>query len=72
MYAGESGTAVTPQHESALSPGRDVPGAAFFIGQTFRLRRRCEESRHLAILGGRVSNRVLADVVGRRGHFPEE
>ncbi len=38
---------------------RDVPGATFFTGQALRPIRRCEESRHRAILGGRVSNRVF-------------
>ncbi|RLE26861.1 MAG: hypothetical protein DRJ61_18055 [Acidobacteria bacterium] len=43
---------------------RDVPGAAFFIGQTVRSNRRCEECRHLAIHGGRFSNRVSANAEG--------
>ncbi len=51
--------------------GRDVPGATFFTGQAPRPTRRCEESRHRAIPGGRLSNRVSANAVGRRGRFPE-
>ncbi|RLE23789.1 MAG: hypothetical protein DRJ65_11145 [Acidobacteria bacterium] len=49
--------------------GRDVPGTAFFTGQNSGLSRRCEECRYLAIHGDTFRNRVLADAVGRRGHF---
>ncbi len=49
-----------------------MPGAAFFTRQTFRPRHRCEESRHRAIHGESLSNRVSAnavnaEVIFRRG-----
>ena len=40
-----------------------------FTEQTSQSSRRCEEGRHRATLGERVSNRVSADAVGRRSSF---
>jgi hypothetical protein len=50
---------------------RDVPGTAFFLEQASRQSRRCEECRYLAIHGDTLCNRVPANVVGRRGRFPQ-
>jgi hypothetical protein len=48
-----------------------VPGTAFSTGQPSHERSRCGECRYRATLGERVSSRVWADAVGRRGHFPQ-
>ncbi len=60
-----------PKNPRALISDGACRVRPLFIGQTSQLSHCCEEGRHRATHGGVVSNRVSADAVGRRGHFPQ-
>ena len=67
-----AGTTPTPNPESAQSPSNGACHASNFSSAALQAHVQLQEKSSLATLGGRPSDRISANAVGRRGHFPQE